>query len=308
MRIHLDTDFGGDTDDACALTMLLGWPGVEITGVTTAADRTGLRAAYVHHVLSLVGRTDVVVASGAAASLTTQSVADPVMGDARHWPTDIAPRIAAPGAALDLLASSIEVGATVVAIGPYTNLAMLEVARPGSLGRAPVVVMGGWIAPPEDGLPAWGPEMDFNVQWDTRAAEIVIAYAADLTMVPLASTLKAHHRSADVPRLRATGPLGELLARQAEAHGAAYEMTALGGAHVGLPDDLLNFQYDPATCAVALGWEGAIVTEMLLHPVWEGAALRFQSDGEGQRIRVVTDLNGRAFAERWLQAAADAHR
>ncbi len=32
MRIHLDTDLGGDTDDACALAMLLGWPGVELVG------------------------------------------------------------------------------------------------------------------------------------------------------------------------------------------------------------------------------------------------------------------------------------
>jgi hypothetical protein len=31
----------------------------------------------------------------------------------------------------------------------------------------------------------WGLEMDFNVQWDTRAAEIVAA-TAELTLVPLA--------------------------------------------------------------------------------------------------------------------------
>jgi hypothetical protein len=47
VRIHLDTDFGGDTDDACALAMLLGWRGVELTGITTVADRGGQRAAYV---------------------------------------------------------------------------------------------------------------------------------------------------------------------------------------------------------------------------------------------------------------------
>jgi inosine-uridine nucleoside N-ribohydrolase len=34
LRVHLDTDFGGDTDDACALAMLLGWPGVEVVGIT----------------------------------------------------------------------------------------------------------------------------------------------------------------------------------------------------------------------------------------------------------------------------------
>ena len=34
MRVHLDTDIGGDVDDLCALAMLLGWPGVEVTGIT----------------------------------------------------------------------------------------------------------------------------------------------------------------------------------------------------------------------------------------------------------------------------------
>ena len=50
MRIHLDTDLGGDTDDACALAMWLGWAGVEITGITTVADPRGRRAGYVAHV------------------------------------------------------------------------------------------------------------------------------------------------------------------------------------------------------------------------------------------------------------------
>lgn len=35
VRVHLDTDLGGDPDDACALAMLLGWPNVEIVGITT---------------------------------------------------------------------------------------------------------------------------------------------------------------------------------------------------------------------------------------------------------------------------------
>ena len=30
--------------------------------------------------------------------------------------------------------------------------------------------MGGYVQSPADGLPLWGPEMDWNVQYDTRAA------------------------------------------------------------------------------------------------------------------------------------------
>jgi inosine-uridine nucleoside N-ribohydrolase len=38
IRIHLDTDIGGDLDDLCALALLLGWPDVELTGVTTVLE------------------------------------------------------------------------------------------------------------------------------------------------------------------------------------------------------------------------------------------------------------------------------
>jgi inosine-uridine nucleoside N-ribohydrolase len=46
------------------------------------------------------------------------------------------------GAALELLAASIDAGATLIAIGPYTNLALLEAATPGVLNAASVVAMG----------------------------------------------------------------------------------------------------------------------------------------------------------------------
>src|SRR6266536_5765741 len=76
MRIHLDTDLGGDPDDACALAMLLGWPGVEVVGITTTIDPGGRRAGCVAHCLQLAGRDDIGVAAGAGVSLTTLRRAD----------------------------------------------------------------------------------------------------------------------------------------------------------------------------------------------------------------------------------------
>jgi purine nucleosidase len=301
MRIHLDTDLGGDTDDACALAMLLGWPEVEITGITTAADPGGRRAAYVAHLLRLAGRDDIPLAAGAEVSATTLDRADPVVDDERHWPANIIPRPSPPGAAWDLLEHSLGAGATLVAIGPYTNLALFEITRSGSLARQPVVVMGGWLQPPAPGLPQWGPDMDYNVQWDTRAAEVVAA-TAQLTLVTLSATLKAHLRGADLPRVRAAGPLGELLARQSEAHAQTYQMEKLGRDHSGLPNDLLNFQYDPVACAVALGWSGATVEEIRVQPLRTGDVLSFQPHPEGRSTRVVRDVDGAAFRETWLSA------
>jgi inosine-uridine nucleoside N-ribohydrolase len=306
VRIHLDTDFGGDTDDACALAMLLGWQGVEITGITTVADPGGRRAARVAYLLRLAGRDDIPLAAGAEVSSTTLGRADPV-DDERHWPPNIMPRPSAPGAALDLLCRSLEAGATLVAIGPYTNLALLEITRVGSLSMQAVVVMGGWLQPPAPGLPQWGPNMDFNVQWDTQAASVV-ASRARLTLVTLPATLNAHLRRADLPRLRAAGALGQLLARQSEAHGQANHMVKLGREYSRLPDDLLNFHYDPVACAVALGWSGATVAKMRLRPVWQDGVLSFQPHPEGRSMRVVVDVDGAAFRETWLSAVENAAR
>src|SRR6185503_4795235 len=99
MRVHLDTDFAGDTDDACALAYLLARDDVDLVGVTTVADADGRRAAYARYFLELAGRPDVPVAAGAARSLTTGERAEPEHGD---WPDR--PAVPSPaGAALDLL-------------------------------------------------------------------------------------------------------------------------------------------------------------------------------------------------------------
>jgi purine nucleosidase len=146
-----------------------------------------------------------------------------------------------------------------------------------------------------------GTDMDFNVQRDTRAAEVVAA-TARLTLVTLPATLNAHLRRADLPRLRAAGPLGQLLARQSEAHGQVHEMEQLGREHPGLPDDLLNFQYDPVACAVALGWAGAAIEDARLRPRWQDGVLSFQPHPEGRSTRVVLEVDGAAFGETWLSA------
>jgi purine nucleosidase len=302
VRIHLDTDLGGDPDDLCALAMLLGWPDVELTGITTTIDFEGRRAAMVRHCLQLVGRVDIPVSAGSRVSMTTGLRADPYMDDDRMWPASLpaAPPFQMP--AINLMLSSVDRGATLLAIGPYTNLAALERIRPGSLSRIPIVVMGGWVLPPAAGLPDWGPDMDWNVQWDTRAAKVVAGAATDLTLVTLPATLNAHLRAADLPRLRAAGPLGDLVARQSEAHAANRNMSDLGRSYPSLPDDLLNVHYDPVACAVALGWSGAAVEEMRLITVMEDGVLRFQPHPDGRLAGVVVDVDGPSFTEAWLAA------
>ncbi|HMK11908.1 MAG TPA: nucleoside hydrolase [Acidimicrobiales bacterium] len=282
MLVHLDTDIGGDPDDVCALAMLLGWPDVEITGITTTHEEHGRRAGFVHEVLRLAECPGVPVAAGAEHSMATLTQPGGFPDDERYWGHAIASADSPAGAALDLLEGSIELGATVIAIGPFTNLGLFEVARPGMLDTVPVVVMGGGYRVPDPGYPQWPKSYDWNVQCDTRAAEIVNG-VAQLTIVPLAATVKVHLRGAHLPRLRACGAIGDLMARQAEAC-AVDRRAGLADRHSKLPADLLNFHHDPLACAVAVGWDGVTF------------------DGN-----VVADVDGDAFSERWLQAIEHLH-
>ncbi len=298
IRVHLDTDLGSDTDDLCALAMLRGWPDVEITGVTTVNDPGGVRGGMVHAALGLAGRDDVPVAAGAAGSLGGFFVP---LAFPDYRPEPIEPRPSRPGEALELLARSIDAGAIVVAIGPYTNIAAFEAWRPGALASAGTVVMGGHIPAAPTGFPAWGPREDFNVQQDAVAARIVFERCSPI-VVPVPTCLRVAVRRRHVDRLRAAGPLGTLLADQADRHAVDQGLTSLPAEYPALAEDLLNFQYDPLACAVALGWPGVEIRELGVALSFEGRFLRMAEDDAAPRLRVVTDVDAEGFEQRWLEA------
>jgi inosine-uridine nucleoside N-ribohydrolase len=302
--VHLDTDFGGDPDDACALALLLGWPDVELVGVTTSLEHDGHRAGCVQRVLETAGHPGVPIVPGSETTLTGgtyRSTAD----DPRYWRTPVLPLRDRPGAFLELLLEDIAQGATIVAIGGLTNLAMLELARPGSLADVHVVAMNGSFEPAGPGMPPWGFEQDFNTQVDVRAVEIVAA-TARLTLVPLPVAMRTTLKGRDLARLRTTGPLGELLADQSELHRDASGFDELAAAWPGIPDDLTNFHWDPVTAAIAVGWTGARVEQRLLSTHVEGGLLRFVSDAAGRPHDVVTDVDPASFDEVFLAAVANA--
>jgi inosine-uridine nucleoside N-ribohydrolase len=199
-----------------------------------------------------------------------------------------------------LLQRSIEAGARVVAIGPYTNLALLDEAQPGLLGRADLYLMGGHLYPIPAGFPQWDNTMDFNVQFDvTSARRIFERYSP--TLIPIEVTAQTALRRAYLPALRATDSLGRLLARQAEAIAAEeqHEQT-YGRTCTGLPDDLINFQHDALACAVALGWEGVTVERTGVRTEVRDGWLHEQVDEAGPPRNVVTAVEEPRFDEFWL--------
>ena len=302
LRVHLDTDLGSDTDDLCALAMLLGWPGVDVVGVTTVSDPGGIRAGMTAYALGLAGRDDVPVAAGAEGSLGGYFIP---LEFPDVWPDPIEPAPSPPGAAIELLEANVAAGATVVAIGPFTNLAMFEAARPGALAEIPLVLMGGWITPPLPGYPAWVSEQEVNTQQDALAAKVVFERCRPVA-TQIAATLETFLRERDLPALDTAGPLARLIADQARRRGEEHQMSRLAAQHAVLCHDLLNFQYDPLAAAIACGWDGARIQELRLRPELIGDKLRLPIVEDGIRTKVVMGADGERLARDWSDAVVRA--
>jgi inosine-uridine nucleoside N-ribohydrolase len=222
--------------------------------------------------------------------------------EAAYWPETIPPVSPSMEATLDLLARSVEQGATLVGIGAFTNRALLEQRSPGILRRAKLVLMGGYVFPPREGFPAWKPEYDFNVQVDVESARTVIE-KSDPTFVTLAVTAETALRRAYFPALRQAGPVARLIARQAEAFAKEQKYEELYGQTCSrLPDDTISFLHDPLACAIALGWrDGVAIREFPLKTELRNGWLYHTIDESGEPTRVVTGIDGAMFSEFWLE-------
>lgn len=304
MRIHVDTDIGGDIDDLCALALVLRWPNVELVGVTTVAEHAGRRAGYVRRVLELAGRLDVPVAAGAdAAEGFYRDFPLLPKREEAYWPGGVESYPTPRESALDLLEQSIRAGATVCAIGPYTNLALLERRTPGILREARLCLMGGFVYAPREGLPQWDYKRDYNVQVDVEAARTVFEHASSPTLVTLAVTAGTALRASQLDALKGGDALARLVATQAEVYADSEHRAAeYARGYAGLPRDFINYQHDPLACAVALGWSEGVETEELpLSSTVEDGWLVQRVEEGGRPAKVVTRVDGRAFDEFWLR-------
>jgi inosine-uridine nucleoside N-ribohydrolase len=301
-KVHLDTDLGGDIDDLCALAMLLRWKDVEFTGITTVAEANGRRAGYTRYVLELEEKSEIPVAAGA--DVSGGSYRYPELGypdEQRYWPEPVVPSPNKLDDALELLKQSIEESATIIAIGPFTNLWLLDLKYPGILMQAKLFLMGGYVFPIRAGFPTWGNEMDWNIQVDIRSAKHVIEHSNPM-LIPLSVTVETTLRRAYLANLMKAGKLGALIARQAKAF-AVDEQNEIkyGETCEGLPNDIINFLHDPLACAIAMGWgEGVEMAELPLVLKEQDGWLYERVTPSGNLVRVVTKVNGPGFSEFWL--------
>jgi purine nucleosidase len=221
--------------------------------------------------------------------------------EASYWPGRILPLPGPLENAIQLLKQSIEQEATIIAIGPFTNLYVLDLQYPGILKRAKLFLMGGYVYPIRPGFPNWGNDMDWNIQVDVRSARHVIENS-NPTIIPLTVTVETALRRAHLGDLRKAGSLGELLARQAEAFAVDEQNEKrFGQTCEGLPDDIINFLHDPLACAIALGYEDGIEFDEVPLTLEEvNGFLHERVDSSGWKFRIVTKINGPHFNDFWL--------
>ena len=241
-RIILDCDPGHD--DAIALLLALASPEVELLGVTTVAGNQTLEktTANAIRILEFSGRTDVSVAAGADRPIVREPyVAKYVHGETGLDGPDLPPAQGSPldEHAVDFLGRHAD-GATLVAVGPLTNVALMLSRYPG-VRPARIVLMGGSI-----GLGNVTPAAEFNIWADPEAAARVFESGLDVTMIGLDVTHQALMTKADAERLRGTGRTGTLVAELWEFYNRFHSQTygfdgspihdAVALAHVFRPD------------------------------------------------------------------------
>jgi purine nucleosidase/pyrimidine-specific ribonucleoside hydrolase len=117
-----------------------------------------------------------------------------------------------PQHAVDFLAERIA-GATLVATGPLTNVALLLARHPEAKPER-IVLMGGAIA--EGNVT---PAAEFNVWADPEAAHRVFTSGLDVTMVGLDVTHRALVTPAHAGQLREAGRIGTVVAELLEFYG-----------------------------------------------------------------------------------------
>lgn len=192
--VIIDCDPG--IDDALALMLAVASPELHLLGVTCVAGNRSvdLTARNACRVLETAGRTSLPVHPGCARPLLhAQARCNLVHGEDGLGGVALAgERQPEPMHAADFIARTLLQSApasiTLIAIGPLTNLALVEIKHCGTLARAKDVLVMGGAAFRRGNVT---PHAEFNFHADAAAAHVVLGSGAPITLFPLDATQQA---------------------------------------------------------------------------------------------------------------------
>ena len=186
-KVVIDTDPG--TDDAIALMMTLGSPGLDILGLTTVGGNAPLAQTTRNtlRILEYIGRPDMRVFRGSARPLRGRFH----YAHYFHGPGGLTVRLPLPTTrpeprrAAEFIveqARALRGGFSAIALGPLTNLARAIGKDPRLVDRIDeIVVMGGAVEVPGNVTA----HAEFNIYNDPAAAEIVFSSGIPIKLVGL---------------------------------------------------------------------------------------------------------------------------
>ncbi len=223
--VILDVDPGHD--DAVAIMMACGSPGLELLAVTTVAGNATLPKTTRNalRILSLIGRTDVPVAAGASGPLERPlRTAEDIHGESGMDGPEIPEAAFEPDdrGAVGLIADTLREApepVVLIPVGPLTNVAAFLKAHPDLKGKiSRISIMGGSM-----GLGNTTPAAEFNIYVDPEAAREVFESGLPITMSGLDVTHQAGAGRDERDRLRGIGGVGEVVAGFLDFFAGTYE-------------------------------------------------------------------------------------
>ena len=209
--IAIDTDIGGDVDDALALGLVLESPEFDLRAITTVRGNVSARTQLTHELLGVYAKDSnpaIPVAAGASEPL----------GENWHQAAEAAQPSPIGADAVNLLAWQIEKARsakerlTVVAIGSLTNIALLLARHPELINAFDLVWMGG----------NWGgdrPKPEWNSLCDPEAAAVVFQSGMMVKMVGLDVTRHCILSEEEVARFAQASPRSRFLDTQIKKWG-----------------------------------------------------------------------------------------
>lgn len=207
-RIILDTDIGTDADDVLAVALSVLSPELKVEGITTVYGDVDLRARMIVKILRMLGKDDIPVMAGARDTLLMNREIfwlghegdgllteedHSISYDSRH--------------AVDFMVDMVmnnpgEI--TIIAIGPFTNLAIALAREPRIAENVKkIIIMGGSAR-----LGANAAELeysDYNVNRDPEAAALLFNSKAPVVMCGYDVTRQILFREEHIAALEKTG-------------------------------------------------------------------------------------------------------
>jgi len=220
-RIIIDTDIGGDPDDATAIALALASPELAIEGITTVYSDVDYHARRVARLFELAGAAPVPIYNGLSETLLRNrnvswtSDADTQDEAGEGDALDGGPQPADAGSAVSFIVGSIMAAPgeiTLVCIGPLTNIAAAIIVEPRIIDRVKqIILMGGVTRLGDNGAELY--PVEHNIKCDPEAASVVFGSGAPIVMVGLDVTSKARITREHCCRLIASGkPVNAALA------------------------------------------------------------------------------------------------